>query len=1273
MKRNFKNYKSTLIFLAILGMIFVSGCIDPATRTFTPMYQTIQQGAGTVITFHASGQENEIAGMKVNKYIAVQVPISFAAEKVSGIWGYISAGGTTNLTTLDATYCHPDIPLPSGYKWIVYESESSINSYHQLLSAECYLKDNGTPAGEYPLTWVYGYYGTGGDTWITEEAFVSTVNVAATATYSITGSVTIEGAASVKNRTISLSGAATAVTTTDNQGNYIFSGLGNGAYTVTPGPINLYGVSPANRSVNINGANATLGVFTYSLLTYSISGKITSEGGAINIGNRKIYLSSVATITTTTDASGNYSFTGLPFGGTYTITPETISGKTSVPASRACTLTFNVTGMNFTYVPTAPHTISGNISGPTGFPKSGQTITLSINGITSTVQTDASGTYIFSNVYPGNFTIIPPSIPNYSCSVAGWTGTVLCNNVTGINFTYSLIAFTIGGGVSGISPKNNRTIYLSGAATGTTTTDAAGGFYFHGLSNGAYTLTPEAIIGYSVSPSSIAVTVNGSDQTSNFFTYTDTVVPAAVSDLRKNGKTSTSVSLAWTAPGDDGTTGQATTYDLRYSLAPIVTSTNWNAATQVGGETPPKLAGSPETFTVNGLTPANTYYFAIKTIDDVGNISLMSNTTSETTAAADTTAPAAVTDLHKTGKTSTSVSLAWTAPGDDGITGEATTYDVRYSTSNITAGAWSTATQANLEPYPKLAGSPETFTVNGLTPATTYYFAIKTSDEAGNISGLSNITSETTVAIYSISGNISGPGGFLAGNRTIYLSGAATATTTTAASGNYSFPGLNNGSYTVTPQTIGGYNVSPETISVNIAGASQTGKNFTYSAITYSISGTISGPTGFIVSNETISLSGGATKTVTTDASGTYCFSGLSNGSYTVTPPTIGGYTVAPPSTTVTISGASGTGINFNYTSGTSFSISGTISGPTGFIVSNETITLSGSATKTATTDASGNYCFSGLSNGTYTVTPPTIGGYTVAPPSTTVTISGVNRTGISFVYALPLAPPTNLRISVVSGKIKLDWNASPTPMISGYKIYRSEDPAFTSFPSSPCGTVAAGVLTWTDSTSTSVGDPNVNYFYTVKAYNGAGASTYCQPVGEMDFELIHNSNSTSYTWIAIPFAGSGINSASALAAAIGSPFSALEKWGVTAQSFNQSYTTGDVDFAIGTGEVIRVTVSATKILTLTGKVPAPGEVRFNIQTTPQTDYNLISVPLYKYSTITDSAQLFNSISPLPMAVEAWGAAPQSFAHIYDGSGTAFPVRAGYPYRVTASAAANWQ
>ncbi len=110
----------------------------------------------------------------------------------------------------------------------------------------------------------------------------------------------------------------------------------------------------------------------------------------------------------------------------------------------------------------------------------------------------------------------------------------------------------------------------------------------------------------------------------------------------------------------------------------------------------------------------------------------------------DTVPPAAVTNLATQYPMSTSVGLTWTAPGDDGGVGRAASYDVRYSTTSITLANWATRTQAAGEPAPQLAGSAESFTVPGLSPGTLYYFAVRTTDDRGNVSGLSNVASATT-------------------------------------------------------------------------------------------------------------------------------------------------------------------------------------------------------------------------------------------------------------------------------------------------------------------------------------------------------------------------------------------------------------------------------------------------------------------------------------------------------------------------------------------------
>ncbi|GEM_PF-436751 len=107
----------------------------------------------------------------------------------------------------------------------------------------------------------------------------------------------------------------------------------------------------------------------------------------------------------------------------------------------------------------------------------------------------------------------------------------------------------------------------------------------------------------------------------------------------------------------------------------------------------------------------------------------------------DTTAPAVIIDLvAAAGLATGSIDLAWTAPGDDARSGAASSYLVRCSASAINSqAAWDAATPVTVGvPTPQPAGQVEQMTVNGLTPGTAYYFAVRALDEAANLSGLSN-------------------------------------------------------------------------------------------------------------------------------------------------------------------------------------------------------------------------------------------------------------------------------------------------------------------------------------------------------------------------------------------------------------------------------------------------------------------------------------------------------------------------------------------------------
>jgi len=107
----------------------------------------------------------------------------------------------------------------------------------------------------------------------------------------------------------------------------------------------------------------------------------------------------------------------------------------------------------------------------------------------------------------------------------------------------------------------------------------------------------------------------------------------------------------------------------------------------------------------------------------------------------DRIAPDPVEDLSLVSAGADSVTLRFTASGDDADKGLAAAYDLRrcdsadqdfYDCQEITLAG------------PQAPGTPEEVTVGGLVAGQTSWFSLKVEDEAGNISGISNVVEATT-------------------------------------------------------------------------------------------------------------------------------------------------------------------------------------------------------------------------------------------------------------------------------------------------------------------------------------------------------------------------------------------------------------------------------------------------------------------------------------------------------------------------------------------------
>jgi len=159
----------------------------------------------------------------------------------------------------------------------------------------------------------------------------------------------------------------------------------------------------------------------------AISGTVT---GDVKSGVA-IYLSGASISSTTTDADGNYSFR-CRANGTYTVIPV-LAGYTFSPVSAAFTVSGANVTENFTeiYNPAVSYSISGKV---TGAVQAGVTITLSGGAATGTYTTLADGSYIFSNLVAGDYTVTP-SLAGYTFTPANRSITLSGADSTGNDFT----------------------------------------------------------------------------------------------------------------------------------------------------------------------------------------------------------------------------------------------------------------------------------------------------------------------------------------------------------------------------------------------------------------------------------------------------------------------------------------------------------------------------------------------------------------------------------------------------------------------------------------------------------------------------------------------------------------------------------------------------------------------------------------------------------------------------------------------------------------------
>lgn len=291
---------------------------------------------------------------------------------------------------------------------------------------------------------------------------------------------------------------------------------------------------------------------------------------------------------------------------------------------------------------------------------------------------------VFVNAAPD---VTPPSIPA-NLVVTG-------RSATGIDISWD--ASTDDVGVAGY------TVYRNGTQIATPT---ATSFSDSGL-------TPNT--GYTYTVSAYDAASNASSQSGPLSTSTlaDTSPPSTPTNIRQTSSTVSTISIAWNASSDNV---GVTSYEI-YRNGSLVRTQATTA------------------YTDTGLAVYTTYTYNIIARDASGNSSNLSATLYGGTSA-DTTAPSVPDNLHSTGSTVSSVTLAWNASTDDvGVSG----YHI-YRDGNLVATTAAT-----------------TYTDTGLTVSTNYTYTISAYDAANNTSLQSapyNTSSSNDTTAPTIPGNV---------------------------------------------------------------------------------------------------------------------------------------------------------------------------------------------------------------------------------------------------------------------------------------------------------------------------------------------------------------------------------------------------------------------------------------------------------------------------------------------------------------------------------------
>jgi len=182
------------------------------------------------------------------------------------------------------------------------------------------------------------------------------------------------------------------------------------------------------------------------------------------------------------------------------------------------------------------------------------------------------------------------------------------------------------------------------------------------------------------------------------------------------------VRLTFTAPYDDSPDEPVKSYVIKYATYTL-NETNWSAPSSsiAPQNITPSAPGTGQTHTITGLYPGTTYYFGIKSIDEVGNFSSISSVLS---AFAKDNPPNPPTNISAIPTSETNIKITWTLPSYSG-TDDRSRYYIYRATFPFTLYTQATYYAWQIHPNTQYNDSS---VENPLKRETTYYYRMATED-----------------------------------------------------------------------------------------------------------------------------------------------------------------------------------------------------------------------------------------------------------------------------------------------------------------------------------------------------------------------------------------------------------------------------------------------------------------------------------------------------------------------------------------------------------------